>query len=99
MDTATLEPIAVYDCNDWGGAYSQCSLDWKRELHEWLCSNGVDSNVTDRIEIFLLDAPFATIYQIEPDESGRPVFDPATGHARRREPFRVMLNSLPPAEH
>lgn len=98
MTTATLEPLAVYDANERGGPYDRCSLDWRWELNDWLASNGVDSHVTDRVEIFLLDAPFATIYQIDPDERGRAVFDPQTGGAKRREPFRVMLNSLPPAE-
>jgi hypothetical protein len=98
MTTAELEPLAIYDANDSGGAYWRASSAWRVELADWMRQEGIVPEVTIRADVYVMDAPFAVVHQIELDEDGHPFRDQATGGVAYAEPRRVLLGSLPPRD-
>ncbi|MFN2636842.1 MAG: hypothetical protein ABR585_07445 [Gemmatimonadaceae bacterium] len=83
MTAPVLDPLAVIDTRDatWApytddGAYHR--------LMEWAAQQGISDDVC-RIEVYLLDAPFARVYEV--DKETRIL----------REPYDVLLSSLPPS--
>lgn len=90
-----LTPIAVYDAHD--DLWTRWD-DFQTLLH-WLDDNGINPKATYRVEVFLLDAPFARVhaFQLVGEDQTR-VYDPNTGEAVRLPPHDVLLNSLPPVQ-
>lgn len=65
---------------------------------EWLKGEGIPVRRTYRVEIYLMDSPFARVFAYAEDEQGRCYPDPATGEPAEDEPAIVPLGSLPPDE-
>lgn len=89
MSTDTLQ--AVYDVRD--GSYP---FDGATVLCQWAAENGIDTDSAYRIEIHLLDCPFARVFQYDQDAQGRRFIDPATDDAARRKPYDLPISSMPP---
>jgi hypothetical protein len=51
-----MEPIAISDTHDPGWYYVKAEDDW-------VTSQGVDSNITWRYEVYIIDIPFAKFFQ------------------------------------
>jgi hypothetical protein len=94
MSTGTLrEPLATWNANDPGWA------DWRYrgEASAWAKEHLPDADSTWRAEFFLVDAPFAVVYEFATDDEGRVRYDPAQRCPVMAEPATVILDSLPPA--
>ncbi len=96
--TASLEPIWVGDVHD--------SQTWPppnlSEVLGWARSEGINANETYRIEVYLLDCPFARVYEYDRDENGTRFCWVEHDHlddrcdVAKRKPFDVPLTTLPP---
>jgi len=64
---------------------------------EWLTDHGVPVDPTYRVEIHLVDSPFARVFTWAENDEGCRYLDPATGEPAVSEPFVKMLSALPPA--
>ncbi|MGW4663203.1 hypothetical protein [Streptosporangium sandarakinum] len=91
----TLEPLVVYDAGD--DTYQQrIGTPWHDQLLAWARSNGITPDDVTRLEVYLLDAPFARVYEYALDENGRRYLTNDGNDHARREPYNVLLTSLPP---
>ncbi len=82
MTTSVLDPLTVIDTRDgtWlpytdDGAYHR--------LMDWAAEQGIPDDVC-RVEVYLLDTPFARIYRLNAETR------------TLREPYDAPLSSLPP---
>lgn len=90
-----LEPLAVWDAKDrppgWTSAHT-------RDMCRWIAVHlGLNTSYIERIEIYVLDGPFAAIHQFDQTADGHKYHDPATDGPARLEPVFVPLAELPPA--
>ncbi|MFI6594956.1 hypothetical protein ACIBHX_01840 [Nonomuraea sp. NPDC050536] len=71
--TSTIEPLVVFDARD---------ERWRGDSHilAWCRSEGIDPEQVYRLEVYLVDCPFARVYD----------------DYLRRDPYDVILSSLPP---
>jgi hypothetical protein len=90
---AGLEPLWVGDANsrEWYRFFG--SEQW-RHLVDWLRSEGFDEGITHRVEIFLLDAPFARIHHYIPNERGYPRLNDTRDDVLSKV-TTILLSSLP----
>lgn len=70
---------------------------YRQAFMAWMRSEGMDPNETRRVEVHLMDTPFAVATVYVRDEQGQKMID------RQREEFvlgeeMVLLSSLPPAD-
>ncbi|MBX6386836.1 MAG: hypothetical protein IRZ07_28310 [Microbispora sp.] len=92
-------PLAVLDsrCEDWPPPNLS-------DVMGWLRSNGINTKVTYRVELYLVDTLFAKVFQYQRDEHGRMICNVDHDHrnnpdqceAARREPYLLPLNNMPP---
>jgi hypothetical protein len=88
------EPVAVWDAWD-PDFYPR----YHPQVPDWLVSHGIDTDPAYRVEIYLIDTPFARVYTyagLPPDD--RRYVDPATGEAAVNPPYDHVLSELPPQE-
>ncbi|MEV4246985.1 hypothetical protein AB0J63_26675 [Streptosporangium canum] len=96
MTAPTLKPLVVFDSADntyWNRASADAA--WYDSLLGWVRQHGIDPPNTYRLEVYLLDCPFARVYEFDLDKDGRKYV--AGSDYARREPRDVLLSSLPPA--
>lgn len=86
-----IAPLAVWDANARG-------IEAVRDqVCEYLADQGLPIDPTYRVEIYLVDAPFARVFTYDQDgEGGERHLDPATGDVAVRPPFDQLLTALPP---
>lgn len=90
----TAELLAAYDANTGEGGYPS-TQSWLDDFLPWMREHGVEPNDTDRVEIYLLDAPFMRVYQPAQNEKGWPYLDDDLKLARR-PPFDVLIKRPAP---
>jgi hypothetical protein len=107
----TLEPLAVYDVHEdnWLGL----TEGQREELAAWLREHDVEPDDAYRLEIYLLDCPFARVFQFDVNERGKVYCRLDHDHVAMwesgREPpggvceiarrtFDVPLSSMPPVK-
>lgn len=92
-----LQPVWVGDSNapEWECIYAD--RNYYQRLIAWLRSEGFDEQVTHRVEVYLLDAPFARVHQWCTDERGRISVNEA-GDDALTVVRTALLSSLPPAK-
>lgn len=88
--TEALDSIVVLDANE------EPTPSFREQVCAWLNRHGVDPMVTYRVEVLLLDAPFARVYQYEPDAEHIIKVNEDGTDALYRDPFDVLLSELPP---
>jgi hypothetical protein len=84
-----IAALAVWDVNDRG--YTDICI----PVMEFLMSQGIPVHDTYRVEVYLLDAPFARVFTYAQDDQGR-YFDEGTDGAAVNDPYDVPLTALPP---
>lgn len=87
---STITPLAVWDVHNRSWAHN-----W-RPVMEYLESQGIPVDDTYRVEVYLLDMPFARVFTYAENERGWRYVDPATGDAAVNDPYDVLLTALPP---
>ena len=87
------DPLIVFDATD--RDWAKTAEQWEQTC-EWAYEQGIDPNETHRIEVYLIDAPFARVYQFAMTADGLRYIDDATGKTAERKPFDVLLSELPP---
>lgn len=89
MIAPALEPLAVFDARDesWRGDHQTLA---------WFRSEGIDPNQVHRLEVYLLDCPFARVYEFVTLNGAR-FFVAERDEYLRRDPYDVILASLPPS--
>lgn len=102
--TGTLQ--AVYDVADQG--WWGLTDDQRDQIRAWATEHGIDVNVTFRMEIHLLDCPFARVFQMDRNEDGRLYCPIDHDHlsmdkvsecdAARRDPYDLPISSMPPVQ-
>jgi hypothetical protein len=91
------EPLAVYDVHEDG--WEQLTAQEQYQVRLWVVEQGMDPGDIFRLEVFLIDCPFARVYEFDRDEDGslrvedQPPWDFAV-----RPPRDVLLSSLPPVK-
>lgn len=94
MTTMAAEPRGVWDPNDRDGVFRQ----HRDECAQWAAAHLPGrGHYTLRAEFYLIDAPFAVVYDIGRDSEGRKLYDKAAGEPLLLPPATVMLSELPPA--
>jgi hypothetical protein len=94
-----LQPVAVWDARhrDWNR--------WEhwREAENWAAACGLSSaerghprSQTYRIELYLIDGPFARCFRYAKDAAGQPHLDRPGGTVQLDAPEDVTLAGLPP---
>ncbi|MFD9950902.1 hypothetical protein ACFWYW_59195 [Nonomuraea sp. NPDC059023] len=85
--TSTIEPLIVYDCSSrqWHG---------NPDVLAWMRAEGLDPEQAYRLEVYLVDCPSARVYEYDRNEAGERYL--VGDDAARREPYDVILSSLPP---
>lgn len=70
--------------------------EYRAVVTAWLASEGIDIADLIRVEVFLLDAPFARLcFQVRDDDDRAVINEAGDGIVTRTE--TVLLSSLPPA--
>lgn len=96
-----VAPLAAWGATELGVGWDRWHS-WSRwfEAERWATEHGLAGfdHATYRIEIYLVDAPFARVYRFARNDDGHLFADPATGRATLAEPVIVVLDELPPAE-
>jgi hypothetical protein len=88
-----MDPVAVWDARHlrFGEVHPA--------VQHWIEGEGIDPNETYRVEVYLLDAPFARVFTYA-SEPGRPpgwrYWDEATGWAAVNDPYDKPVSGLPP---
>jgi hypothetical protein len=82
---------AVYDCRD--GSFP---FDGATAICDWAVREGFDLRDAYRMEIRLLDTPFARVFEYDKDAQGGRFLDPATDDIAKRRPYDVVISSMPP---
>jgi len=86
-----IEPLAVWDAS--AREYNAI----RDQVCEYLAGQGIPIDPAYRVEVYLLDAPFARVFTYDQDgEDGERHLDPATGDVAVRPPFDQPLTALPP---
>lgn len=94
MTAPTLDPIVVLDVNDW---HPWPPDDFREQVCAWLRRHNVDPKYVHRVEVYLLDAPFARVHQYDTDANGTVKLDPDDpDDVAKLAPFDVLLRELPP---
>lgn len=86
-----IGPLAVWDC------HSRRYGEIRDPVCAYLASQGLPIDPAYRVEVYLVDVPFARCFTYAEDEQGRRYVDPQTGEAAVREPYDRPLTALPPA--
>ncbi|MFI6296822.1 hypothetical protein ACIBEJ_34895 [Nonomuraea sp. NPDC050790] len=86
--TSAIEPLVVYDCHDkqWRG---------DPDVLSWMRAEQLDPELVYRLEVYVVDCPSARVYEYATVLGAR-IFVPALADYMRREPYDVILASLPP---
>jgi hypothetical protein len=92
-----MEPVWVGDSStrEWDAIWAD--RDYYEQLIEWLRSEGFDEKITYRVEVYLVDAPFAKVFQYATDDDGDIKLNEA-GDDVELVTRTVLLSSLPPAK-
>jgi len=85
-------PLAVWDART--GNFHKWAH-WL-EASQWGKDHDLPVGDLYRIEFYLLDTPFATLFAYARDDSGHPYVDPDTHSAALAEPVTKILDELPP---
>lgn len=95
------QPLAIYDARK----VSYHKWPHWREAEEWLHNQGIigflpeePRSGTYRVEIWLIDTPFARCFRYALDDRGRMYADPERDDVAVRDPEDLLLRELPP-EH
>jgi hypothetical protein len=91
-----LEPLAVYDVHEPG--WYGLSDDQRHDLAAWSRAQRIEPSDTFRLEIYLLDCPFARVFQFERDAGGHKYVIPGTREIACRKPFDVPVGEMPPVK-
>ena len=86
-----IAPLAIWDAN--AREYNAI----RDQVCEYLAGQGLPIDAAYRVEVYLLDAPFARVFTYDQDsEGGERRLDQATGDVAVRPPFDQLLTALPP---
>jgi hypothetical protein len=88
MTVPALEPLVVFDARDesWRG---------DPKILAWCRAEGLDPEQIYRLEVYLLDAPFARVYEFVTLNGARFLVEERDDYLRR-DPYDVILSTLPP---
>lgn len=91
--------VGVWDTRE-GPVYGRDEPYWRHvvDASAWADVNLPDAKSTYRAEFYLIDCPFAVVYEYVRDDQGRIRFDPELQGPVCAEPRTVLLDALPPAE-
>lgn len=89
------EPLAVYDVHE--DAWDRLTAQEKYRVRMWIVEQGLDPGDIVRLEVYLIDCPFARVHEFDRDENGNlRVEDLPPREIAVRPPRDVLLSSLPP---
>lgn len=93
--SAQLSPVWVGDAatREWSQI---CGTHFWHDCLTWLADHDLSDKFVTRVEVYLLDAPFAKVWHAVRDEHGTIRLDD-TGEDLLLNEFTIMLKSLPPA--
>ena len=90
------EPLAVYDVHE--DNWFNLTREQRVEVWTWMVEEGLDPGEVFRLEVFLIDCPFARVHEYDRDGDGNlRVEDVPPRRIAVRPPRDVLLSSLPPA--
>ncbi|MGC5009762.1 hypothetical protein ACLQ2R_03250 [Streptosporangium sp. DT93] len=93
--TSRPDPLVAFDIRDsrnWWKVTNDSA--YHESLLEWMRAQGMNPSITYRLEIHLIDCPSARIYEYDLNSDGHRY---SVGNdLARREPYEVILPSLPP---
>jgi hypothetical protein len=86
-----MEPLAVFDPREWPCRYGDGEV---QQITWWMAKHlaGLNAWYADRVEIYVLDGPFAVVHRYKRGDDGRRVAPLA-----EEPPVIVPLAELPPA--
>lgn len=91
-----LEPLADFDPREWPCRYSDGEM---QQIVWWMQKHLTEyARYADRVEIYMLDAPFAVVHRYARDGDGFKYALEPGGPPATDEPVIVPLTELPP-EH
>lgn len=91
------EPLAVFDVHedDWDRFTAQ----EKYQVRLWIVEQSLDPGDIFRLEVFLIDCPFARVHEYDRDDDGCLRVEGLPPRAIAvRPPRDVLLSSLPPVK-
>lgn len=96
-----MPPVVVIDVRDWEPWPPE---GWLEALREWAEQHGIKARDTYRIEVHVIDTLCARVFQYDRDEKGYGYCPRDHDHqldadgcrVARREPYTVLLKSMPP---
>ena len=90
------EPVAVFDAHD--DDWCNLAAEERTKVWTWMVEEGLDPGEVFRLEVFLIDCPFARVHEYDRDDEGcLRVEDASPRRIAVRPPRDVLLSSLPPA--